>query len=340
MPLELPVLRLGLAGFPAAAQERLRHAVDQLASQAVCWEVVPFEEADAWWINGGRTQQLADGTLRVASGAPSGRSLHLDLADIDRPIAFSLPLAPRGLQPGCTFDPESLPSMAAALAQFELRLRALKAQFLLASQILEHETALGPGTYQVTAAGRVLAMVNLQGDASVLVTVGPTDFEGAMWVARAAADQPLPRDFVRTTLSHLMWQYALRTSRDVLPARYRTGLLYFRRPPRLPQRLLHDSHLLLIRELAVEPSTFDELLQRTALGPELLARDLGALYLVGSITSNPKRAVWSSSRREADSGLPHSQVPGDAHADAQRPPPAWKPGRSADMTAPGPIPLR
>ncbi|AEG92078.1 hypothetical protein [Ramlibacter tataouinensis] len=338
---ELPVLRLGLAGFAEAAQERFQQLLGRLPGAAVRWEIVPLEEADAWWINGARTQQLADGTLRVASGAPGGRSLQLDLSGIDRPIAFGLPLAPRGLTPERSFDPESPPSVAAVLAQFETLLRPLSAQFLLASQILERETALGRGSHRVVASGRLLAIVNLQGDASVLATVRAADFEKSVWEPRPTSDEPLPRGFVRTTLSHLMWQYALRTGRDVLPARYRNCTLYFRRPPRLPQRLLLDSHLLLMRELAVEPATLEQLQRRTGLAPRLLERDLGALYLVGSVTSNARRVVWSpsSGRREGpDSGLPNGQDTQEGALDVQGVAPQWKPEHPPDMTAPAPIP--
>lgn len=94
-----------------------------------------------------------------------------------------------------------------------------------------------------------------------------------------------------------MWQYAMRTRRDALPSHYRTSMLFFRRPPRLPQRVLKDSHLLLLRELAQSPGNFEELQQRTGLVEPLLARDLAALYLVGSITSNPKRAAAGALRR-------------------------------------------
>lgn len=337
-PPELPVLRLGLSGFAQSAQDQFRQLLDGLPEPAVRWEIVPIEEADAWWINGARTQQLADGTLRVASGASGGRSLQLDLSGIDRPLAFGLPLAVRGLAPECSFDPASPSSMAAVLKQFEALLRPLAAQFLLASQILEQEAGLARGTYHVIAQQGLLAIVNLQGDASVLSTVGAADFERAVWETRPASDEPLPAGFVRTTLSHLMWQYALRTGRDVLPARYRSCTLYFRRPPRLPHRLLRDSHLLLMRELAMGSATMEQLQRRTKLAPALLQRDLGALYLVGSITSNPQRVVWSPVRREgAESGLPSSRDSQDGALDPQSLVPQWKPGAPPDMTAPAPV---
>ena len=104
-----------------------------------------------------------------------------------------------------------------------------------------------------------------------------------------------------------MWQYALRTSRDVLPKRYRSGLIYFRRLPRLPQQLLKASHLLLLRELASGPVSFENLRQRTGCEATRLAHGIAAHYLVGAITSNQQRAARSGppqDRRDASDTAP------------------------------------
>jgi len=339
---ELPTLKLGLAGFTTEQQRRLEALLAAVSSSGMHWVVGDFGEADAWCVNGARTQVLADGTLRVASGVPAGRSIQLDMQAIDRPVAFGLPLGPRNFEPTCTFDASDAASVRHLLVRLESWLRPLVAQFCLASQILEHETALGAGTYQVTGTdGTLLAVVNLRDEAAVLPTVGPLDFEHAMWSRQPASASAAPEGFVRASLSLLMWQYAVRTRRDVLPKQYRADTLYFRRPPRLPQRLLRDSHLLLLRELAFAPARFNELAQRCggAVGP--MAQDLGALYLVGAITSNPKRASLAGLRRHeaADSlhSLSHSVVPSGLDTDpptafARRPP-------AHDLTAPAPLSL-
>jgi hypothetical protein len=287
--MELPILRLGLAGFSAEQQDRLNILLQQ-ASTSI-WQIGRFADADAWWVNGARVQVLLDSTIRIASGEPGGRSLHLDLQDVDRPVAFTLPLASQKFDPLCTFHADSLSSVGAVLEKFEAWVRPLVAQFCLASRILEQESVLGPGIHNVSADGVLIGVVNMRGETGVLPTAGPIDFENAMFDRRASPDGVIPEHFVRSSLSHLMWQFAVRTSRDVLPARYRTGLLYFRRPPRLAQRLMTDSHLLLLRELACAPGDFEALQQRTGLGSGALARDLAALYLVGAITSNARRAA-------------------------------------------------
>ncbi|HEX9718879.1 MAG TPA: hypothetical protein VGA59_04040 [Ramlibacter sp.] len=331
--MELPLLRLGLAGFSAEQDDQLNLLLQQVSTSN--WQIGRFADADAWWVNGARVQMLLDSTIRIGSGEPGGRSLHLDLRGVDRPVAFALPLASPQFDPLCTFQAQSLPSVAAVLEKFEAWVRPLIAQFYLAARILEQESVLGPAVHHVTADGVLIGVVNMRGETGVLPTAGPIDFENAMWERRPASAGAIPEHFARSSLAQLMWQFAVRTNRDILPARYRTGLLYFRRPPRLPPRLMTDSHLLLLRELACAPGDFTALQQRTGLGGQALARDLAALYFVGAITSNPKRATRVPVRAAADSAHSHpNSVPSGMDAE----PPAALPRLAfADLTAPAPI---
>lgn len=337
MPIELPVLRLGLAGFSAAQQARADDVLSSASTGRVAWQLGKFTEADAWWVNGTRTQMLADNTLRIASGVPTGRSISLNLQDVDRPVAFSTPLAPRNFEPALQFDLGSPASLAQVLGKFEAWLQPLAAQFCLASHLLEHESVLGSGIYHVTSGGALLAVVNLQGGVGVLPTAGPMDFEDAIWTAHPAADDGIPDNFVQASLSQLMWQYALRTSRDLLPRHYRLGLLYFRRPPRLPQRMLRDSHLLLLRELAVTPATYADLQLSTGLSDDDLAHDLAALYLVGAITANARRAGTARlGSRRPDAPDSVNSVPSGMRSQAGAMS-AATPAQFNDLTAPAPL---
>lgn len=288
---ESPVLHLGLAGFSNEEQELLDQTLLQAGLGGIVWQSVSFDDADAWWINGLRTTLHADGALRIDPPVTYGHTFYLNLREMDRPVAFSVPLRPQNFEPAYRFDTASQASMNDVLDTFETLLGPVVAQFRLASQLLEHDSALSAGIYHVKAHGTLLATVNLQGDTGVLPTAGPADFEDAIWSRQPEASHEIPKNFVRTSLAQLMWQYAVRTSRDVLPKRYRSGLIYFRRLPRVPQRLLKETHLLLLRELAGGPAGFDELRQRTGLDAAQLAHDIAALYLVGAVTSNPRRAT-------------------------------------------------
>lgn len=340
MSLELPVLRLGMAGFSAQQLERVAAGLKAISPPHLAWQAAPFGDADAWWVCGERAQLLPDGTVRVAAGTPAARAIQLSLPEVDRPVAFSLPLASGRMEPSYTFSLEQPGSMAAVLHKFAAWLQPLVSQFSLAASILKHQTALGSGAFHVQLEGRLIAAVDMRGAIGILPTAGPLDFEEAVWHRRPES-AGLPESFLRTDLSQIMWQYAMRTQRIVLPPHYREKLLFFRRPPRLSQRVLKDSHLLLLRELAGSPGTFEELQQRTGLVDQQLARELQALYLVGSITSNPKRAAAGATRRpeNADSLLsrPPSVVP--SSFDTQ---PAAEPGgkprpAASDLTAPAPL---
>ena len=346
MSIELPVFRLGLAGFAAQQIAELDAMLRRSTPGRHVWHISQFVNADAWWLSGSRTQRLGDGIIRVLPAIPTERSLQLDLKEVDRPVGFSLPLPFAPPQSSYTFEPGSIPSIHAVLDKFEAWLQPVAAQFSLAARIIEQESVLSTGTYHVILNARLLAVVDMKGDIGVFPSASPADFDDAMWV-RQPDSTDIPDSFFRTTLSELMWQYAVRTTRDVLPKRYRTGALYFRRPPRLQQRLMSDAHMLLMRELSAAAGTFAGLQQRTGMAAAPMAKALAALYLVGTITSDPKRATVTrtvSGRDEVESrqGLQHSVVPSGLESES-RPatqPPRARPGTRhvlADFTLPMPL---
>src|SRR4051812_46265574 len=113
MTLELPVLKLGLAGFSADQQAVIARMVALAAGEANSWEIAEVDAADALWVNGARTQLLGADRIRVAPGVPNGRSMQFDMSDIGRPIAFAQPV-PADFQPLCSFDPDVHTSMVQA----------------------------------------------------------------------------------------------------------------------------------------------------------------------------------------------------------------------------------
>jgi hypothetical protein len=314
-PAERPVLLLGLIGFSAEQEARVAQLLRDTPSAAAEWRLCPFAEADCWWVNGARIRVLADGSLRIPPAIPHGRSVQLDLADVDRPIAFSQPCSAAGFEPACRFDLNDGESVRGVLQDFERWLRPLSAQLWLGAEIVQRESTLQACVYHVIARGRLLAVVDLRGDAGIAPGVGAAQFEGAVWTTRPHSARFIPDNFTRVSASLLMWQYATRTTRDLLPARYRQGPIYFRRAPKLPYALMKDSHLLLMRELAPGPASFEELQQRTGLAAGRLAHELAALYLCGSITSRVSRArpgarmVARHDRQDSTNGSAYSGLP-------------------------------
>ena len=340
MTIEVPILRLGLAGYSEAQQKTVADAARGAASARCTWEIAPFSDADAWWLEGSRTMLLPNQHLRVQPAVPSQRSVQLALADVDRPVAFSLPLTAPGFNPAVTFQLNEPGEATRVLQQFAGWMKPTLAQFALATSIADHQPTLGSGSWEVLRGGDLLAVVDLKLGAGVKPGATSADFADASWCIRNHGDVVIPTEFSRVSVSQLMWQYAQRTTRDLLPPHYREQPLYFRRPPRLAQRFQRDSHLLVMRELVAQPGlTVGDLQQSTGMNETALARCLSALYVVGSITSNPRRANLASSRPPGTGGeslQPSQQSSFNSVMDSDARAPQLR-GVAYDKTAPAPL---
>lgn len=339
MTIEVPVLRLGLAGFTDAQLKAAAEAVAAANSPRASWELAPFAEADAWWLEGSRTLLMPNQHLRVQPAVPSGRSVQLALADVDRPVAFSQPITAPGFKPAVTFNLADKTAGASVLNQFASWLQTTLSQFALASSIAEHQPSLSSGSWEVLRNSDLLAVVDLKLGCGVMPGVTSRDFAEGSWCIRDHGAVVIPPNYPRASVSQVMWQYAQRTQRDLLPPHYRNQPLFFRRPPRLPQRQMKDAHLLLMRELVASPGmNFHGLQQATGLGDEALGRVLSALYVVGSVTSNPKRAMGGGVRANGskDSAGADQSMYYSVMDSSPRPPDLM--GRPPnDMTAPMPL---
>lgn len=287
LPAELPVLRLGLLGFSPAEHALLETALVVLRTR-LRWRMVALRDADAVCINGSRVTALADGSLRVAASTPGAPPLRIDPTHSDRPMAFSLPLAP-GLAADSTFDMASPPSTRAMLEKFEGWLRPASVQFCLASRIVQTRMDLS-ATYHVSVDGRLVAIVCRRSGVGVLPIADPSHLDKALWAKRPGLADEIPGHFVQVGLRQVLWEYAMRTQRNLLPTYFRSGLLYWCRAPQLPQRLFRDSHLMIVREIAQGPVSFAELGKRTGLSEAVLSRDLAGLRIVGAVTHDRKQA--------------------------------------------------
>lgn len=338
MTIEVPVLRLGMAGY-TEAQHRTAADTAAAAGSARCrWSLGDFADADAWWLEGSRTMIMANQHLRVQPAVPSGRSVQLALADVDRPVAFTQPITAPNFKPAVTFTLGDRGAGVAVLNQFAEWMQTMLSQFALASSIAEHQPSLGKGSWEVLRGGDLLAAVDLKLGVGVMPGVTSQDFARASWVLRDHGAVVIPSNFPRASVSQLMWQYAQRTERDLLPPHYRDQPLYFRRPPRLPQRMLKDAHLLLMRELVAHPGmNFKGMQQSTGLAAEPLGRYLSALYVVGSITSNLKRAMPTRERPGGDAGPGTEQSAYYSVMDSTPRPPELPLRPQTDFTAPLPL---
>jgi hypothetical protein len=251
-------------------------------------------------VNGRSVRVMADGNLKVAAGLPTERALNLNLGEVDRPVAFALPLASGDIEPRCTFDPASEASIHGVLAKFEGWLRLLRAEFALGAQLVERGAEVRRGIYHVSNNGSLLAVLDFyEGRCAISPGAHPVDLWEAQWNKRPVGARDVPPGFVPVTPAQLTWAYVHRTDRNLLPPRYRTDPIYYRHVPRVPVRWLHDSQLMLLRELSVEAGTFEGLRQRTGLSVKHLEHDLTCLYYATAITTTQsKAAMLSPARRD------------------------------------------
>ncbi|MEJ6023755.1 hypothetical protein [Ramlibacter sp. PS4R-6] len=187
------------------------------------------------------------------------------------------------------------------LEHIERQLASVTAQLRVAALVVEQQDMLRSGAFELRAGGRLIAVLDMPEEVAVLPRAGAADFDSAMCTRIHREDKRVPDNFARVGLAQLMWQYVLRTRHDVLPRRYRRAPIYFRRPPRVDGKLVDDRHLVVMRELALRPCTFDELRERAGLPDADLAQVLAALYFVGSVTSNPQR-VGAGASEPASAG--------------------------------------
>lgn len=293
--METAVLRLGLAGFDAGRQAAIRKVA--AAFRHVDWDLGGPDGADAWLVNGAGVAAVQEAHVRVMCTDASGRMMPIVIDTGSRPVAFGGPVTmpvPGG--PHALFGLGEPGSLLKVLHRFDRELQPTKACFWTAAHIALHHATIGKAMFELRAGTDVLAVVDMKGHVAVSPAATETAFNQALWKHRARTAVTIPAGFRRIPLSQLMWLYATRTRRELLPPRYRDGAIFFRRPPRVDPQMIDDVHLVISRQLALGPSTFDELQTVLEMKEEALAKALAALYFVGSITSNPDRA-WRGSVR-------------------------------------------
>lgn len=310
---ERPLLKLGIVGFDHAQRQRLAQAVAGCGAVGE-WSLSGLDQADAWAVNGRQVQMEHATSLRIAPAQAGDAPVLLDPAQSTRPIAFALPLAAPEIEPLCTFAIDDAASVQQMLLQLERWLWPVTVQFALGREVVTLGAKLRHGSFHVTRDDTLLAVLDFRkGRGGIARDARPEDFAGARWVMRNNQDLAPPGGFMPVSPAELAWTYARRTRDPLLPGRYREAPIYFRGPPKVPLKWFSDTQLLLVRELASEPSTFTQLQVRCGLAEAPLAHDLACLYFAGSITTSPTKAVnanFGGDGRDIDSS-PITRPPGD-----------------------------
>jgi hypothetical protein len=332
---ELPRLRLGTVGFTAPQQTRLQAILSNLQG-GLPWRLARFPDADAWCVNGARTVAMPDDSVAVAAACADGRHIRLQTNDSNHPVVFSSPIRAKLPSSCVTFDLESPESTHAMLAKLEGWLRPTAIQFWLGGQIYRQGLDLSCSAFHVSVNGKLQAVISRRNGIGMLPIADPLRLHEAIWARRPEEADEIPRHFVRRGLAEVLWTFAVRTDRDLLPASMRTGLIYWCRAPQVSQRLLSDLHLLVIRELAHVPSSLDQLHQRTAVPVADIARALAALRVVGAISSDKQKAQ-AASAPAINPGRPAASNARPSALARLRDNAASAAANWADMTAPAPL---
>jgi hypothetical protein len=287
---EQPVLRLGLLGFDGSDMERLQTWIGHQQPGWPLWSVCDPHLADAWMICGKSAEVIGRDALVIRHPHGSGQCLTLNRAEVDRPLAFGTPL-PEGFASGEFFDAADETSVRQRLQRFEAWLRPLRTQFALGALLVEKLQQFPRGVVHLMLDDKLVAVIDMdRWQVGLHTPARPIDLAMAQWLPMATRNGDMPPSFMRLSLHRVMWTFAVRTVRDVLPQRYRERTIHLRRVPRIPARWFDELHLRFMRELMVRPGTLAEMGLRMGISPGELERNVAALYFGGGLTTDPDSA--------------------------------------------------
>lgn len=298
-----PRLYLGLMGFDASAEARVRRWIEANAAEGVgdastdehpVWQVVDFRDADALLICG--------------AGAASGYATHLqfrsdlqaenaqaplgaDLASIKQAFAISdvahLQSLGVDVKSYPVFDMQLPATLQRTLQAFEAVLRPLRTLFALAVELNDRHAELdAEHTFHIERNGILDAIVDVP-CRRVLLRPGarPLDIHSDAWQRRPKSANYAPAHFLHCSMDELAWVFALYSQQIDLSKRYLSKRIYVRHSPRVRASLIHSRHANLLERLHQGGATVPQLKAEFPHVAHWMERDVFALYLVRAITT-------------------------------------------------------
>lgn len=305
MVLDRPIFWLGLAGLSPPQRVALTAVLPRQPTSLSAWRVAKFSEADAWCISGAAARLHDDGTLTVPDSRSAGSELLLKLDQVDRPVAFTTPVAAPEIEPLPTFEPESERAVRMVLKKFEASLQPLRVRYFLGALLYQRLGSLPRAVYALTHQTVLLAVVDIpKRQIHYLADASPVQLEQALWDPHAPGPEAMPPRFQQVGLPEVMWQFAQHSAADLLPEAFKTDAICLLRPPQVPAAWLKDSQRTVLRALQAGPTRLEQLLQ-SGVNPEQLVRDLASLYFDGAVSTVAGEAPWLSSayQRVSDFGV-------------------------------------
>ena len=252
------------------------------------WRVVAPDRADVWCVNANAIEDRGSAGLNIRHYNADGTAKGLDLRRA--PGLLAVGSEQFNAIPGAVlFDPERQASVIAAFRTLESRFSMLRCDYALGCSLVWHaeEMAAG-GVYQLLYHSRLVAVVDLKRNAAGFpLTAVPADLLRAEWARRPLGAGVAPDSFVRRMPWELVWTYAVRTTLDILPTRYRRKPIYFCQMPRVAIEQLEPAHIRLMVALRSGPMLLADLSKRVGAPEHQVARCLAALHAAGAVSTNP-----------------------------------------------------
>jgi hypothetical protein len=290
-----PLLLVALVGFDAARHAQLARLLDDCCALAARWRAAAPPEADLWIVDGASARK-AGATVDVAASPPLRFRPH----EMRQPVVFARPLH-ASLAGQRALDSGSMHALNVMLTQLAPALSPLLVQQALVAHLVANGASFTrSNVIHVRDRERLLAVLDFNGETAVAPYATQAAIRRADWLLEPRGEWPRDAQFRTASTEEVLWRFAARAEHgDLLPRRYLRLPIYLRRMPKLPPRELADRQLALLRELAYAPRTLAELGDRLGANEQALRRDLGALYLIGTITCDPGRSRATRDRRRA-----------------------------------------
>jgi hypothetical protein len=285
--IEMPLLNLALVGFSAPqvsqVQVWLQEHCNEIDTSAIQWKITGVESADA---------------LIKAQALPFDRT---------GPKVFTSIFWPsRAVQQQESLA-QSRERFFQALTDLDIPMQPNALRYVLASQLVERHIAKEElkGLWHIQSTDTLLAVVDFDRlQAAIRPDAHYLELDKAHWASRSA-HAFAPEHFQSMSIERLMWDYARRSDRNILPERYSQRMITLRRYPRLSLTAMSEIELALLTLLRDKPYTLAQLCIKLSMTSDRVSQLLGALYFSGAITTR-KLSMWA---RISDSLRPSVSTP-------------------------------
>jgi hypothetical protein len=278
-------LSLGVAfiGFDDAAQLQLSQWIEPLFGGRRGWSEASVEEADALCIHADAVASVDGPTLTLRSRFGGPATVRTDR--LLRPVGVGGELR-EDVSACATFDANSQYSVINLFRMFEARLAPLRQEYAMGETLALRQDLLGTGNvYHLMHEGRLIAIADtIQRVFGARQPIHANVLHAADWRRRPEGAAAFPPEFIARSFADLLWTYASRSSRQVLPIDLRTGRIGLSKLPQVPMDRLNAIHVKIMSSIQRDRMTLDELVERIGGSREAIGRAVGALYWAGALS--------------------------------------------------------